>query len=172
MKISFNKATENDLLFVQKWIKANDRVKKWYYHDKVPTINTLRKKIIERQKVKDFYANIVFFNDIPVGYLQSYDVNGWGNWTKRVKIYENTVGLDYFIGENEYLNKGYGPKIIKQYIDEVVKKQKYDYATATPDPDNYASCRCLEKCGFKFQKVVNIPYINSKHREAIYLKKL
>ena len=172
MKIEFRKASVSDLQMVREWIKGNVFARKWYYNDRVPRISTLDKKIIKRQSIKNFCANIILFDGKPVGYIQSYDIEGWGLWSRQVKIYDKTVSLDYFIGDINYIHKGYGEKFILEYIDLIKNSNKYDFVMISPNPMNVVNRKCIEKCGFEFQKIVNVPSAKSKNQEAIYLKKI
>ena len=53
-----------------------------------------------------------------------------------------------------------------------VKKDKYDIAMISPDPENKAQQCLMKKCGFQYIKTVNVPYANSKSKESVYIKKL
>ena len=170
--IDFREINESDLPMMRNWIKSNIFVKQWYYYNKIPRLSTLWKQTINRLKIAGFKEHIILLYGKPIGYIQSYNINGWGYWTRRVKIHENTVGLDYYIGDINYIHKGYGSQIINEYIKSVVKKQNYDYVMISPNPENIANCKLCEKCGFSYQKTVNCPYKTSKHKEAIYLKSL
>ena len=82
------------------------------------------------------------------------------------------VSIDYYIGDINYIHKGYGSKIILELIEQVIKHLGYDYALISPNPDNKGSIRCCEKSGFKYVKTVSVPYNNSKERECVYVKKI
>lgn len=73
---------------------------------------------------------------------------------------------------NENIHKGLGSKMILEYIEQVVKKDKYDIAMISPDPENKAQQCLMKKCGFQYIKTVNVPYANSKSKESVYIKKL
>jgi RimJ/RimL family protein N-acetyltransferase len=53
------------------------------------------------------------------------------------------------IGEESFLNKGYGVELLKIIIDEIKLKGYYKFIIADPDLRNAASVKVLEKCGFK-----------------------
>lgn len=82
------------------------------------------------------------------------------------------VSIDYYIGDINYIHKGIGSKMILEYIEQVVKLDGYAVAMISPDPNNIASRKCVEKCGFQYIKTVNVPYSNSKNKEAVYIKNL
>jgi RimJ/RimL family protein N-acetyltransferase len=58
--------------------------------------------------------------------------------------------------------------MILEYIEQIVKTENYSVAMISPDPENNASCRCVEKCGFRYVKTYN----SSKEKEAIYIKEI
>jgi len=113
---------------------------------------------------------IVMYNNFPIGFIQSYPVDNNGSWTTKVKVAENMVSIDYFIGDINFIHKGIGPKMIQEYIDKIIKPDKYSVALISPDPNNIANRKCIEKCGFVFIKNVNVPYKNSKSQESVYIK--
>ena len=58
--------------------------------------------------------------------------------------------IGYNIGEY-WWNKGYGTEAIKNVIDYLFSLDLFDVITAACFDDNYASCRVLEKNGFKLE---------------------
>ena len=59
------------------------------------------------------------------------------------------VGIDQFIGNEEYLYKGFGALFIKVFIDQLVAQDPKVMVVVDPDPDNAAAIRCYEKVGFE-----------------------
>ena len=151
---------------------ASEKGIHWYYFDKTPRLATIKNKIEKKYTEPRTKAMIVLVDNQPMGYIQSYPVDGNGNWTKQVKVAENMVSIDYFIGDLNYIHKGLGPKMILEYIEQIIKKEGYSVAMISPDPENIANCKCVEKCGFKYVKTVNVPYSNSKEKEAVYIKEI
>lgn len=167
---SFRDLKLEDCYLFHKWIKTNCFVKKWWYSNKQPQISTLKKKIQTKLDRINGINKIVLLNGVEIGFIQSYDVDGNGNWTKQVKLYENTASIDFFIGDIDYIHKGYGKLMINEFIETFIK-DKYDYVMISPDQENIVSRKTCEKCGFEFVKVVGIPYDNSKNKEVVYIKK-
>lgn len=172
MKISYRNITLDDCEVIRSWIKSNKYARHWYYKDKIPRLSTLKNKIENKLKQPKTKVNIILVDDVAIGYIQSYPVDGCGNWTKQVKVAENMVSIDYFIGDLNYIHKGLGAKIILEYIEQIIKKENYSMVLISPDPENIVNCRCVEKCGFKYIKTVGIPYNSSKEKEAVYIKKI
>lgn len=84
----------------------------------------------------------------PIGFLQYYETDKapHGEWSNEPI---GTVGIDYLIGDIEYLGKGYGSKIVCLLIDVIKSKNKYDYIVADPIVENVSSIKVLENNGFK-----------------------
>jgi putative acetyltransferase len=90
---------------------------------------------------------IVESND-PIGFLQYYETDKapQGDWSNEPI---GTVGIDYLIGDKEYLGKGYGSKIVRLLVDFIISKSEYDYIVADPIIENLSSVKVLENNGFK-----------------------
>ena len=108
----------------------------------------------ENLKEPNTRANIVLVDNEPIGYIQSYPVDDKTPWGKKIKVADNMVSIDYFIGDINYIHKGLGSKMILEYIEQVVKKDKYDIAMISPDPENKAQQCLMKKCGFQYIKTV------------------
>ena len=171
MIISFRQATIQDCKMMRDWIKNNEFVKKWYYHNKVPRLSTLEKKMERKLNTKNMKVNIVLCDDFPIGYIQSYPVDGNGSWTTKVRVAENMVSLDYYIGDINFIHKGIGKLMLLEYI-KIVSKEGYNNVLISPDPENFVQEKLMKKLGFTYIKTVNVPYINSPEREAIYVKQI
>lgn len=91
----------------------------------------------------------------PIGMIQSYWVRDYPEHAESVGMPE-AIGVDLFIGEPEYIGKGYGQKLLSQFIEEI--KVKYKNAVgiiADPSVNNPASIRMFEKVGFMKGDVVD-----------------
>jgi RimJ/RimL family protein N-acetyltransferase/N-acetylglutamate synthase-like GNAT family acetyltransferase len=86
--------------------------------------------------------------DTPIGFLQYYETDKapQGDWSDEPI---GTVGIDYLIGDIEYLGKGYGSKIVRLLVDFIKSKNEYDYIVADPIAENVSSIKVLENNGFK-----------------------
>lgn len=67
-----------------------------------------------------------------------------------IDLPQATVGTDQFIGDSDYIGKGYGTLMIKAFI-EFLQKIEPTITTVIvdPEPTNYPAIRCYEKVGFK-----------------------
>ncbi len=86
--------------------------------------------------------------DTPIGFLQYYETDKapQGEWSVEPI---GTVGVDYLIGDVNFLGKGYGSKIVRMLIDFIKSKNEYDYIVADPIAENISSIKVLENNGFR-----------------------
>lgn len=89
MKLSFRKISVEDAEMIRNWIKFNEFTRHWYYFDKTPRLATIKNKIEKKYTEPRTKAMIVLVDNQLMGYIQSYPVDGNGNWTKQVKVAEN-----------------------------------------------------------------------------------
>jgi RimJ/RimL family protein N-acetyltransferase len=61
---------------------------------------------------------------------------------------EGTVGIDYLIGNVNYLHKNLGTQMVKKLVSYICIQDKYKYIIADPTADNLASVSVLQKNGF------------------------
>ena len=55
--------------------------------------------------------------------------------------------MDLFIGEEDYLNKGYGTKIVKQFEKKIFDEFNAKTIYIDPSVTNKRAIRCYEKAG-------------------------
>lgn len=84
-----------------------------------------------------------------MGMIQSYWVRDFPEHAESVGM-SDAIGVDLFIGEPEYIGKGYGQKLLSQFIKKVAKVQYKNASGIIADPsvNNPASIRMFEKVGF------------------------
>ena len=85
--------------------------------------------------------------DEPIGFAQYYETDKapQGIWSNQPIL---TVGIDYLIGNENFLNKGYGSKLVDLLIEEIKSLNNYNFIIADPIEDNTKSINLLLKKGF------------------------
>lgn len=143
MNISFRPLVLNDLMQLHTWFQK-PIVNKWWAKEKDFSIQDIQSKYQPRiegqEKVPSF---IIIIEHHEVGFIQYYALNdflpeGVENYSHELfNDYPATeiAGIDLFIGEEGYLNKGYGSKVIERFLKEIVF-QKYKAAVIDPDIEN------------------------------------
>jgi|GEM_PF-1503565 len=100
------------------------------------------------EKIESPYRGcfIIEIDQQPIGYIQWYQANKFPEWQNQP---DGTYGVDLYIGNLEFIGKGYGTQIVKQFVRLLLKKPNVTNIIANPDISNTAAIRCYEKAGFK-----------------------
>jgi RimJ/RimL family protein N-acetyltransferase len=91
------------------------------------------------------------------GYLQRYRVRDYPEYARAIG-YADAIAIDFIIGEPALVGTGLGPRVIRRYVDTVVRAAHPDarFVISTPHPANERSIRALEKVGFRRGPVVDV----------------
>lgn len=145
--------TDFDLLY--KWMNV-EFVSKWYAKRKF-TYDDVEKKYYPRVTGDEpVHPYIIHINKLPAGYIQWYKIHDYPNYARCVEVSTDTAGIDMFIGEKDFLHKGYGSQILQQFLSEVVFVQKgIERVITGPEPENKSAIRVYEKAGFRYIKTVH-----------------
>lgn len=110
--ISFKLLVKADLKLLISWFDK-PHVKQWWTDALNP--EQIKEKYGARIDSKIIQSFIIYIHDIPIGFIQYYyaDQVGDGWWPEATP---GTVGIDQFIGDENYINKGYGTEIIRLFI--------------------------------------------------------
>lgn len=86
-----------------------------------------------------------------------------------ISEHNNSAELGYGI-DAKYWGKGYCTEVVKAVIDFTFKKTNLHRIWATPALKNKASCKVLEKCGFKREAILkdSAYYYRKYYDEAYY----
>lgn len=93
---------------------------------------------------------VVQDNDKPIGIIQSFRLADYPD-EDRSYPFRGAISIDYFIGDETYIGRGYGARMIRLFIDTVACEQ-YPDATGvatSAEVENLASVGALRKAGFK-----------------------
>lgn len=99
---------------------------------------------------------IILHEDQPIGYSQFYEI---GEEERKIYGYSDSkeviFGMDQFIGETEYWNRGIGTRVVNIIIERLVQEKQASRIVLDPQTWNERAIRCYENCGF--QKVKLLP---------------
>jgi len=156
--IILRKFDDGDLEIMKKWLykpfilKWYEEPNAWLYevihrHDKYPFINHF----------------IVQVDDKDVGFCQYYPYSlGGETWHGSTPI-KGTYSIDYLIGEEEYLGKGFGKRLIQTLVSKVFNETDADRIIVQPDKDNLPSINTLLSSGFSYFEKDSIFIITRKN---------
>ena len=145
--------TDKDKIQLAKWL-SNPEVLQYYEGRD----NPFNKEKVEQE----FFADdddvarfLVELNEVPIGYLQFYEVDGEERQIYGYDDSEEVIyGMDQFIGEVAYWNKGIGTQLVRSVVMYLIRKKDADLIVMDPQIQNDRAIRCYEKCGFKKVKLL------------------
>ncbi|QJD83208.1 GNAT family N-acetyltransferase [Cohnella herbarum] len=93
---------------------------------------------------------IIQYNQVDIGYLQFYLIDEDELEQYDLKDYQgNIYGMDQFIGESEYWNRGIGSRLIQETVKYLIDHQAATKIVMDPQAWNTRALRVYEKCGFR-----------------------
>jgi RimJ/RimL family protein N-acetyltransferase len=134
-----------DLPLMHRWLNT-PHVVEWWPDEALPLdeiIAKYRPRIDGKEDVRCF---VIVSGDTPIGYIQEYPAS------------ENSAGIDLFIGEIEFLHRGLGASIIRQFLNDIVFADlAIESCIIDPSVSNRGAIRAYEKVGFRFFKTETKP---------------
>jgi RimJ/RimL family protein N-acetyltransferase len=129
--------TTRDFSQMLEWL-SKAHIKQWWNDGD----DTLEKVALHYGKKSDDVKRFILVEvkkscEKPIGYFQYYFAS------------DNEIGIDQFIGEEDYLDKGVGERTIKMFINLIVERENPTSIILDPSPNNKRAIRCYEKVGFK-----------------------
>ncbi|KTD11053.1 acetyltransferase [Legionella gratiana] len=150
----FKPLKNSDLNLLCQWF-AKPHVREWWGDALKP--DEIEEKYGKRIGDTVVCPFIAYLGRIPIAFIQFYWANkvGEGWWPDEDK---NTVGIDQFIGEEDWLNRGYGTLLIQQFIRFLCQQYPEIKKIITEvDPNNLRAKRCYEKVGFQSVGMIDTP---------------
>lgn len=133
----FRLLTPTDFPQMLEWL-SKSHVKQWWDDGEDTLEKVARNYGEECDDVKKFILiEAKAASEKSIGYFQYYFAS------------DNQIGIDQFIGESDYLDRGIGEQTIKMFIELIKSKHKPKAIILDPSPENKRAIRCYEKVGFK-----------------------
>lgn len=144
---------DRDFGLFKQWL-YNEHVAKWYTEPN-EWIDEIEKRYDEFNWVKHF---IVEIEGVAIGFCQYYDYAlGGETWHNRANV-NGAYSIDYMIGEQRYLGKGFGTDIVLT-IEEVIKANTdAQKIIVQPESENKASRNTLLSAHFLYDGENDIYY--------------
>jgi aminoglycoside 6'-N-acetyltransferase len=133
--------TAADLPLVQRWLNT-PHVAQWW-GDPVQGLAQIAQHIGDR--AVDVF--IVILDDIPIGYLQSWDPHAEVDHPCRDQP-QGTRGIDQFIGEPDLIGRGHGSAFIRAFVERLFAAGAPRVIT-DPNPRNARAICAYGKAGFR-----------------------
>lgn len=135
--LKFRPLTPDDFPLLLEWL-SRAHVKQWW-NDGEDTIEKVAQHYGEEEEGLERFILIKAeeSGEKPIGYFQHYLAEG------------GAVGIDQFIGEENYINRGIGTQAIRMFVEMIMRERKPGSIILDPSPDNKRAIRCYEKVGFR-----------------------
>ncbi|MFH5185094.1 GNAT family N-acetyltransferase [Paenibacillus sp. TAB 01] len=100
---------------------------------------------------------IVEYDGCPIGYIQYYrldeeGIRGYG--LEEPAAGERIFGMDQFIGEPAYWNRGVGRRLVSSMLRHLEERHRAERVVMDPQTWNGRAVACYEKCGFRKVKLL------------------
>lgn len=151
--ITFSRLKSDDLDLLCQWFNKPHVLEWWNDH---LTAEEIKEKYGKRVGDSVVCPYIVYLNEKPIGYIQYYWANRLGSeqWSNED---DNAVGLDQFIGDENYLNQGLGTLMLKAFIKYLFENHPIKKIITEADLNNLRAKRCYQKAGFHEASIINTP---------------
>lgn len=152
--VTFRPLAEADLPQVARWL-GSAHVQEWWRDSS--DLATVRQKYLPRIHGNEPTEVFVIVNDeTDIGIIQRYRLGNYPEWQSTVAAsgltFSNPAGIDYLIGEAEHIGRGTGSRAIGRFTETLFADYPdVDMIVVTPQQANRASCRVLEKAGYKLE---------------------
>lgn len=149
----FEPLSEADFPLLHEWINAPHVAEQW---GGAKSLEEVRSKYREKIALDWQQAFIVSKSGERFGYIQSYRVSRAGeNWWPNEP--ETTVGIDQFIGRADWLGRGLGISMVREFSDWLLRQPNTTKVITDPSPRNARAISCYRAAGFNEVGVVTTP---------------
>lgn len=147
MTISFKPLKSSDITRLHHWTKQ-PHVRLWW-HDPEDW-ESFKEKFERKITSPHRLCFIINVDEHAIGYIQAYHAHAFPEWFDEDK---GTFGMDLFIGDPEYLGKGYGSLVVRQFTDHLFNLPTVKKIVINPNINNVIAIRAYEKAGFKKRSI-------------------
>ena len=148
-EISLRLLKEQDKNLLLKWLTDERVLNFWEGKSAVFDLDRITEDFYGEENV-EVIRTIIEYQGQAIGYLQMYKLD---NEALEEYSYQSTnkviYGVDQFIGEPEYWNKGIGTKFMRLVLQYLTNSKGAEIVILDPHADNPRAIRCYEKVGFK-----------------------
>jgi len=91
----------------------------------------------------------------PIGYVQTYRMEDYPDYNALIGYPHKAAMFDIFIGEQDFLHRGYGSVIMRRFVEEIVFPTfAVEHCLIGPEPENAGAIRAYEKAGFRYYATI------------------
>ncbi|WP_066148096.1 GNAT family N-acetyltransferase [Neobacillus novalis] len=139
-RIKVRQLQPEDKHLLVKWL-SNPSVLEYYEgRDNPFDLEKVNKKFYNREN--GIVRCLVEYEVVSIGYIQIYQIDDFDEK-------EIVFGMDQFIGETDYWNRGIGTLLVKSMVEYLIEQKQTTRVIMDPQITNIRALACYEKCGFK-----------------------
>ena len=154
-KIRLRELEESDKPILLKWLTDERILNFWEGKSAVFDMDRINAQYYCEEEVEVIRA-IIEFEGQSIGYVHMYNLDKTLMEEYEYSITDKVVyGIDQFIGEPEFWNRGIGTGFMKLVLKYLTNEKNADIVILDPHADNPRAIRCYEKVGFK--KIKDLP---------------
>ena len=159
---SFRNVCDRDFITLYNWLKV-PHVKEFWFQNESLTYEQVCEKYSKRLKEDVIELFIILKSEVEIGFIQTYIIDE----KESFKVKDTIKGIDLYIGEIDYVHKGYGKDIILSFIKEhVFNDNSIRYAGIDPEVENIIAIKAYRKVGFKH---INTEYSKYNKNMTYYM---
>lgn len=153
--IDLRPIADADIDLLKTWL-YKEYILKWY-HDTDDWLHEIRERHDSFAWIRHF---IVMVDETPIGFCQYYDCYDANHLELWYDVTEkgNTFSIDYLIGAEAYLGKGYGKMIVKLLIETIRVHENAHRIIVQPEKENHSSNGVLLANGSIFDNKLDYYY--------------
>lgn len=139
-----------DLAAVGEWLAAPHVARWWRDPADAASVRAQFGPVVDGLDPTEVF--VIETGGAPVGLVQRYRMSDCPDWARQVGFGEG-VGIDYLIGRQELCGRGLGSAAIGRLAQAIFAADPaVTCICAVPQQANVASCRALEKAGFRLRR--------------------
>ena len=146
-RIAVRLLVDEDATLLARWL-SDPRVLQFYEgRDRPHDLDLVRQHYYDR--TQPLTACIIEYDNQAIGYIQFYEIMDQERQEYGLIDFKGKVfGMDQFIGEVDYWNRGIGTELIRSMVRYLYSQQQADKIVMDPQTWNERALHVYEKCGF------------------------
>ena len=146
---------DEDFDLMEKWLTDVEVLQYYEGRDQPFTRQQVIEKFGRRAAGEDYVVPcIVEYAGVPIGYMQYYELPENIKEQYGVVVVSDVYGMDLFIGETRYWNRGIGTTMVKALLEYLFTVKEASNVFIDPQTWNERAIRCYEKSGFRKVKLL------------------
>ena len=143
---------EADLPLVATWL-AEPHLQRWWRDPRASDrVEEKYRPRLEGAEPTEMFT--ILWQGAPVGFAQRYLLRDHPSWEEALRstglAFGEAAGIDYAIGDAELTGHGIGSLVVSSFSRALLAdRPEVEEIVVTPQADNAASCRVLEKAGYE-----------------------